>query len=155
MIIVGYYGVGKTTLCKNVATNIDLDCISADPSPVVVDAYADMIKSMNEDGYDVFIQSNEQLIRTLCKLGLREQILIVTPGYSLKEQWATKLCEQYDTSETSASLRSLLVSTSNYNAATADLLALAFELNVMVYCIINMDYKLEKIVNKYKEMISK
>lgn len=103
MIIIGYQGIGKSTLCGNNSSYIDLESgsfyyehddgvMSRDPSWYKV--YVNVAMDLSEQGYDVFVSSHEVVRKEL--LARNAPVCAVVPDVSLKSEWIAKLEERYN-----------------------------------------------------------
>lgn len=93
MIIVGYPGIGKTSLA-----NWHNDYLDVDSSSFIFDGvrprnwascYAKMVEDLSEQGYRVFVSSHKDVRDALKDIG--EVIFVVCPCLELKEEWRSKL----------------------------------------------------------------
>lgn len=104
MIIVGYQGIGKSTLA-----NKDLRYIDLESSNFFVDGkradnwyitYCKIAVSLSNQGYYVFMSSHQVVRDELNKIPYVEK-MIVCPSLELKDDWIKKLQIRYENSTTS------------------------------------------------------
>ena len=97
MIIVGYQGIGKSTLAGN------HKCIDLESSNFWVNGkraddwyipYCQIANHLSEQGYIVFTSSHEVVRKELEKS--EEAVWVVYPSRYLKDEWIEKLKERYD-----------------------------------------------------------
>lgn len=98
MIIIGYQGVGKSTLAKNNVEFIDLES-----SNFFVDGkrqdnwyiiYCSIAIHLSKQGKNVFVSSHEVVRRTL--EASDEKVVVVYPSIALKDEWIKKLEDRYN-----------------------------------------------------------
>lgn len=97
MIVIGYQGIGKSTL-----SNADTKCIDLESGNFRVDgkraddwykAYCKIANHLSEQGYTVFVSSHEVVRNELMKS--KEKVVIVCPSIGLKDKWIEKLENRY------------------------------------------------------------
>lgn len=114
MIIIGYPGVGKTTMmenCGNICREkgyksvIDLDSslfgISTDPfrrekNPYWAEVYCQVAEALSDQGHIVFVSSHGEVQEWLRKCTGR--VCVVCPDIDLKQEWLERLRQRYLTS---------------------------------------------------------
>lgn len=103
MIIVGYQGIGKTSLSKRKGGIIDLES-----SNFFVDGkraenwhkvYCNIAIHLAEQNYHVFVSSHEIVRKELNVRGYSDKA-IVYPSLKLKDAWIAKLQSRYEQSRT-------------------------------------------------------
>lgn len=99
MIIVGYQGIGKSTLAKNGNGYIDLESSNFFVDDVRPDnwyiPYCNIAINLSKQGYVVFVSSHKCVRNylTSCAQGIR--LVIICPSLRLKDQWIEKLENRY------------------------------------------------------------
>jgi len=110
MIIIGYPGIGKTTLAGLYYNNtyiiehtgykgiIDLEssCFHAIRGNFVFDMYCRVAEDLSRQGFVVFVSAHEDVQRELRKT--KEHVIVCYPALHLREEWIKKLRERYTTS---------------------------------------------------------
>lgn len=101
MIIIGYQGIGKSTLAgKN--NYIDLESGNFWHNGVRPDNwyvfYCQIAEHLSQQGYDVFVSSHE-VVRNRLKKYSKEPLYIVCPSIILKEEWIDKLKKRFESSK--------------------------------------------------------
>lgn len=85
MIICGFAGIGKSTLCKNKAMWIDLE---STPFEKDWDRYATVAMHMDKQGYNVMLSCHADLRKKLHEKGAR--YFVVLPFPSLKDEYLNR-----------------------------------------------------------------
>jgi tRNA uridine 5-carbamoylmethylation protein Kti12 len=114
MIIVGYQGVGKSTLAANDITVIDLESsnfwytidgkLLRDSTWFI--AYCNIAEHLSKQGYDVCVSSH-RCVRQQLKY-CTEHVVAVVPSITLKDEWIKKLKDRYDLTHKEKDLKALL-----------------------------------------------
>lgn len=101
MIIIGYPGIGKSTLAATDNRYIDLEssCFTVDGKKIDdwYVAYCQVAEHLSKQGYIVFVSSHADVVRYLSKVDL-EAVAIVYPSIKLRDQWVEKLRQRFDDS---------------------------------------------------------
>lgn len=104
MIIIGYPGIGKSTLAATDNRYIDLEssCFSVDGKKIDnwYVAYCQVAEHLSKQGYIVFVSSHAAVVDYLCRIhtSTDEPVAIVYPSIKLKDQWVEKLRQRFDDS---------------------------------------------------------
>lgn len=114
MIIIGYPGIGKSTLSKKDKKYVDLDSSlfwkheNGIPvkKPDWIFYYSKVAESLSQQGYIVFVCSRKE-VRDYLKTYTSEKICSIYPSVVLKDEWIKKLEERYNNSELDKDLRAL------------------------------------------------
>lgn len=101
MVIVGYQGIGKSTLAANKDNNfIDLESgnfwVDGKRDEKWYVPYCSIAASLSEQGFNVFVSSHEVVRKELAKYNVPK--LVICPSHNLKEQWIKKLKDRYEAS---------------------------------------------------------
>ena len=101
MIIIGYQGIGKSTLAGqenfiNLESSIFLHNSSCPDDWYVY--YCQIADSLSKQGYTVFVSSREAVRNRLRKYS-KEQLFIVCPSVDLKEEWIDRLKQRFETTK--------------------------------------------------------
>lgn len=144
MIIVGYQGIGKSTLAgKN-------NCIDLESGNFWVDGkraedwykpYCQIANHLSEQGYTVFTSSHEVVRKELEKS--KEKVFVVFPAINMKEQWIIKLKNRYRITGLEKDYKALANAEDRYKENIAELMMG----NLKFYEITDMDYDLKQIVD--------
>jgi ABC-type oligopeptide transport system ATPase subunit len=103
MIIVGYQGIGKSTLAKNSYKYIDLESgnfwIDGERHDDWYKAYCKIAAHLSKQGYTVFVSSHYVVREELRQYSVTEEIKCCFPDISLKDEWVKKLEDRYNESK--------------------------------------------------------
>ena len=144
MIIIGYQGIGKSTLAGK------HNCIDLESGNFWVDGkraedwykpYCQIANHLSEQGYTVFTSSHEVVRKELEKSN--EKVYVVCPSIELNEQWIAKLKNRYETTGLDKDFKALANAEDRYEDNINELV---FG-NFVTYEIEDMDYQLIDIVN--------
>lgn len=100
MIVIGYQGIGKSTL-----SNKDLRFVDLESGNFWVDGkraddwykpYCQIAEHLSQQGYIVFVSSHEVVRRQLSTS--TEQVICCAPIISLRDLWIKKLKDRYEAS---------------------------------------------------------
>ena len=98
MIVVGYQGIGKSTLAGRDHKYIDLESknlwIDGERADNWYKPYCKIAEHLSEQGYIVFVSSHE-VVRQYLVENSRELVVLVYPSIELKEAWIDKLEKRY------------------------------------------------------------
>ena len=98
MIVVGYQGIGKSTLAGRDHKYIDLESenfwIDGERADDWYKPYCKIAEHLSEQGYIVFVSSHE-VVRQYLVENSRELVVLVYPSIVLKEAWIDKLENRY------------------------------------------------------------
>lgn len=116
MIIVGYQGIGKSSLASSKTGYIDLES-----SNFFVDGkrdenwyipYCNIAQHLSEQGYHVFTSSHE-VVRNQLK-NSNETKVIVYPSLDLKDKWIDKLRLRYEVTKTDKNYKAYMNAVDRY-----------------------------------------
>lgn len=146
MIVIGYQGIGKSTLAGRECRFIDLESSLFYGENGRIDDwyvyYCKIAESLSSQGYVVFVSSHKQ-VRDYLRYS-DEKVVIICPDISLKEQWIDKLRERYDMYPSSKNLRAWQNAEKDYDKNISDLMC--DEIHVII--IKSMDYHLKTLIDK-------
>lgn len=98
MIVVGYQGIGKSTLAGRDHKYIDLESknfwIDGERADDWYKPYCKIAEHLSEQGYIVFVSSHE-VVRQYLVENSRELVVLVYPSIELKDVWIDKLEKRY------------------------------------------------------------
>lgn len=114
MIIIGYPGIGKSTLVKNQDNNDDYHYIDLENSrfwvqgeygrrrdPAWAEIYVKIAIDLESQGNDVFVSSHEEVRRALIKYASVEGgpcVISICPAIELRDDWLGKLEDRFNKS---------------------------------------------------------
>jgi ABC-type cobalamin transport system ATPase subunit len=147
MIVIGYQGIGKSTLAGKNHKYIDLESGSfwvdgkrADDWYIV---YCQIAEHLSRQGYTVFTSSHEVVRKTLRNSW--EHVVLAFPSIHLKEEWIEKLATRYAQTKLEKDYKALMNAKDRY---TENIMELNAECgNGVDYLTIqDMSYDLEKML---------
>lgn len=98
MIVVGYPGIGKSTLAGRDYKYIDLESenfwVDGERTEDWYKPYCKIAEHLSEQGYIVFVSSHE-VVRQYLVENSRELVVLVYPSIELKDAWIDKLEKRY------------------------------------------------------------
>ena len=101
MIIVGYQGIGKSTLASKDLRTIDLESsctkVNSIRYPGWADVYIHFAESLCQQGYDVCVSSHKQVQDLLAKPGSGISVVAIFPSIKIKNLWIEKLRIRWET----------------------------------------------------------
>lgn len=149
MIVVGYQGIGKSTLAGK-HNCIDLESgnfwVNGERSSDWYKAYCQIAIHLSEQGYTVFTSSH-QVVREQLE-NCTEKVVVIFPSLDLKEEWIKKLYCRWSETKLDKDFKALANAQDRYNENIAELMCG----NLATYEITSMDYSLEDIVNQLRDM---
>ena len=149
MIIVGYQGIGKSTLAGK------YNCIDLESSNFWVDGkrdekwyipYCQIANHLSEQGYTVFTSSHEVVRKELEKS--KEKVYVVYPAISLRGEWLDKLYERWQNTGLEKDYKAYMNAEDRYEANITELMTgglATFEITDMYYSLVKIIRKLNKI----------
>jgi hypothetical protein len=149
MIIVGYQGIGKSSLAGK------YNCIDLESGNFWVDGkraddwykpYCQIANHLSEQGYTVFTSSHEVVRKELEKS--KEKVYLIFPIIELKDEWIEKLRVRYQTTGLEKDFKALANAEDRYEENIREL----EKSNLMIYEILGMDYDLLGMINVIKEL---
>ena len=107
MIIIGYQGIGKSTLASSRTGYIDLEssCFFFEKEGMIIrdpdwyKMYCNVAMDLSKQGFNVFTSSHKQVRDYLMKNSKYQIVMAVVPSIDLKDQWIKKLEKRYRQSE--------------------------------------------------------
>lgn len=157
MIIVGFPGIGKTTLSRKMPTDV-IDLESSYFSKENLNwykAYCQAAECISYQGHFVFISSHIENLYYLHNNNIAN-VICIYPNINLKDKWISKLEERYEKSKLEKDLRALKTVQKFY---TTDILNFKnthnYDTKIGFFEITQMDYSLKNIVeNIHKAFVS-
>lgn len=143
MIVIGYQGIGKSTLAGRNNRFIDLESgnfwVDGKRADDWYKPYCQIAEHLSQQGYIVFISSHEVVRKQLENSS--EVVVVVYPSIELKDEWIDKLEERYAISKLEKDYKALMNAVDRYEENIKEL----SESNHK-YCkvtLTKMDYDLE------------
>lgn len=99
MIVIGYQGIGKSTLSQKNFRYIDLESSALYKGGVRLEnwhePYCMIAEWLSRQGYTVFVSSHKE-VRGYLNECCKEPFFAVVPSESLKDEWTDKLLKRYE-----------------------------------------------------------
>lgn len=143
MIVIGYQGIGKSTLAGRNNRFIDLESgnfwVDGKRADDWYKPYCNIAEHLSQQGYIVFTSSHEVVRKQLENSS--EIIVVCYPSIDLKDEWIDKLEERYATSKSEKDYKALMNAVDRYEENIKELSESNYR-----YCkvtLTKMDYDLE------------
>ena len=146
MIIIGYQGIGKSTLAKDSWKYIDLESgnfwINGERDEQWYKPYCNIANHLSAQGYTVFTSSHKEVRKELKNSS--EVVKIAFPALELKTDWLIKLTNRYNESMLVENYRALMNASLHYEDNIEDLMNEPFDKII----INNIDYNLRELIEE-------
>ena len=146
MIIIGYQGIGKSTLAKDSRKYIDLESgnfwVNGERDEQWYKPYCNIANHLSAQGYTVFTSSHKEIREEL--KNSNEIVKIVFPALELKTDWLIRLTNRYNESMLEKDYKALINASLYYEDNINDLMNEPFDKIV----INNIDYNLRELIEK-------
>ena len=148
MIIIGYQGIGKSTLANQNNKYIDLEsgnfwCNGIRPENWHI-YYCNIAEHLSKQGYNVFVSSHE-VVRKYLK-NSSETVICVYPSLFLADRWKEKLQQRYNNTGLEKDYKAWKNAEDNYLVNISELMMCGIP-----YIEINsMDYNLKELIERSK-----
>ena len=150
MIVIGYQGIGKSTICKDNPRYIDFESSAlkmfGQRMPNWELPYCQMAIWLSKQGYVVFTSSHKE-VREILK-GCDEYCIAIVPSLELREEWCAKLKRRYEESGLEKDNLAFLNADSRYKENIIEIM----DDIPNTFLIDNMDYSLKQIVDKCEKI---
>jgi len=147
MIVIGYQGIGKSTLARESKGFIDLESSTFYATGKRPDDwhcyYCKIAENLSEQGYVVFVSSHKS-VRDYFKRS-DEKAVIICPDVSLKGKWISKLHERFERCSTNKNLRAWKGAERYFDENISDLM----NDGIPVIVIPSMGYRLDSLIRNY------
>lgn len=146
MIIIGYQGIGKSTLAKDSLKYIDLESgnfwINGERDKQWYKPYCNIANHLSAQGYTVFTSCHKEVREELKNSS--EVVKIAFPALELKTDWLIRLKDRYNESMLEKDYKALMNASLYYETNINDLMNEPFDKIV----INNIDYNLRKLIEE-------
>ena len=146
MIIIGYQGIGKSTLAKDSLKYIDLESgnfwINGERDEQWYKPYCNIANHLSAQGYTVFTSSHKEVREELKNSS--EVVKIAFPSLELKTDWLIKLTNRYNESMLEKDYKALINASLHYEDNIEDLMNEPFDKII----INNIDYNLRELIEE-------
>lgn len=164
MIIVGYPGIGKSTICGANKGIIDLESSFFGSLPFWDIVYVSVAIDLATQGYDVLVSSHERVINTLAmydRKGIEVGVIFPDASEEMREKWTQKLRKRYEQSRENKDIpfavvkknyRALSRAEQYYQSDIQNLMSMDTGSDFHKYIIHDIDYDLESIIKEIKNV---
>lgn len=146
MIIIGYQGIGKSTLAKDSLKYIDLESgnfwINGERDEQWYKPYCNIANHLSAQGYTVFTSSHKEVREEL--KNSNEIVKIAFPSLELKTDWLIRLTNRYNESMLEKDYKALMNASLHYEDNIEDLMNEPFDKII----INNIDYNLRELIEE-------
>lgn len=146
MIIIGYQGIGKSTLAKDSWKYIDLESgnfwVNGERDEQWYKPYCNIANHLSAQGYTVFTSSHKEVREELKNSS--EVVKIAFPALKLKTDWLIRLTNRYNESMLEKDYKALINASLYYEDNINDLMNEPFDKII----INNIDYNLRELIEK-------
>ena len=154
MIIIGFPGIGKSTLACNNDKFVDLESsyfktLNNRNDDWVVE-YCKLAEFLSKNGNIVFISSHKAVRDYLAKIHISEPIVYIFPSERIKEQWVKKLEDRYMNSGLDKDYRAFIRARDYYDDDIRELYSDGIPYK---WVITNINYDLEEEIEKFIDYI--
>lgn len=159
MIVVGYYGLGKSSVCEKNPGFIDLESkyfrgddtwIGKDKEGL--DRYIWLIEDLNAQGKTVFVSSNLDVRKKIFKsdrINSYESVAYIYPSIDIKDQWLSRLYNRWKESALQKDWYAYKRATRSYEE---DISSISNDIGKSMYYLITKDninsFNLEDVVKR-------
>ena len=144
MIVIGYQGIGKSTLSNNDLRFIDLESgnfwVDGKRADDWYKPYCQIAEHLSKQGYIVFTSSHEVVRKQL--INSDEQVICCAPDLSLKDEWIQKLKDRYEASGLDKDYKAYMNAADRYAENITEIANSGFG----VLWLDSMDYELDTMV---------
>lgn len=146
MIIIGYQGIGKSTLAKDSWKYIDLESgnfwVNGERDEQWYKPYCNIANHLSAQGYTIFTSSHKEVREELKNSS--EVVKIAFPALELKTDWLIRLTNRYNESMLEKDYKALINASLCYEDNINDLMNEPFDKII----INNIDYNLRELIEK-------
>lgn len=149
MIVVGYQGIGKSTLAGKNHNYIDLESgnfwVDGKRADDWYKPYCQIAEHLSQQGYVVFTSSHEVVRKQF--LNSSEKVYAIVPSSQLKEKWLDKLRTLYQNTGLSKDFKALANAEDRYEENIKEII----NSGLKYWVIDQIDYNLEEIIEKLEK----
>lgn len=150
MIVIGYQGIGKSTICKDNPRYIDFESSALKMfgrrPPGWEMPYCQMAVSLSKQGYVVFTSSHKEVRKLLTESD--EYCVAIVPSVLLEKQWRAKLRTRYEESRLEKDRLAYLNAQDRYKENITEIMEDVED----TFVIDRIDYNLKRIVAKCEKI---
>lgn len=145
MIVIGYQGIGKSTLAGRDHMFIDLESsnfwVDGKRAADWYKPYCQIAEHLSQQGYIVFVSSHEVVRKQL--EGSGEYVVVCFPALKLKDAWIEKLEQRYEENHTEKNYKALMNAITCYEENIRDLMSIT---SMQKIPLTDMNYRLGDIL---------
>ena len=145
MILIGYQGIGNSTLALKENNFIDLESSNFFYKDKRIDNWyiysCNIAAHLSKQGFNVFVSSHE-VVRSRLKKYSKEKLYIICPSVELKKEWIDKLKERFKSSKLGKDYKAWMNAEDRYSENIKELI----ESGINCVLINSMDYNLKEII---------
>jgi len=149
MIIIGYQGIGKSTLSNENLKYVDLESgnfwVNGERSDNWYEPYCNIAEHLSQQGYTVFVSSHE-VVRKRLK-NSKERVLCCVPVTGLEDYWVNKLKDRFELTGLIKDQAAYMNAKECYKENVLDLMTCGFE----VFLIHDANYNLKEMIEEIEE----
>ena len=149
MIIIGYQGIGKSTLAQCNLNYVDLESsnfwIDGKRADDWYRPYCKIAEHLSRQGYRVFVSSHECVRNTL--KDSNEQVVCCVPAVSLKDQWIERLKKRYESDQSDKNYKAYMNAVDRYEDNIMEIEFSGFPVVILT----SMDYDLDAEIRRQYE----
>lgn len=148
MIVIGYQGIGKSSLSKVNNKYIDLESgnfwVNGKRADDWYIPYCNIAQDLSSQGHVVFTSSHDVVRKCFIEnLDRTEKVIVVAPSEELKEQWIEKLKQRYESTGLEKDYKAYMNAVDRYSENICELLSDSKSLDGSII-ITDMNYDLER-----------
>ena len=155
MIIIGFPGIGKSTLASNNDKLVDLESSYFKPpddgNEDWVIEYCKLAEFLSKNGSIVFVSSHKAVRDYIAKMRTDELVACLFPSERIREQWVKKLEDRYMNSGLDKDYRAFIRARDHYDDDVQDLYSddgVSYK-----WVITDINYDLEEEIEKFIDCI--
>ena len=159
MIVIGYQGIGKSSLSKVNNKYIDLESgnfwVNGKRAEDWYIPYCNIAQDLSSQGHIVFTSSHDVVRKCFIEnLDRTEKVIVVAPSKDLKEQWIEKLKQRYESTNLEKDYKAYMNAADRYSENISELLSDSISLDGNII-ITHMEYDLEGLIEVLEENFRK
>lgn len=155
MIVIGYQGIGKSTLAKTDRKYLDLESsnfwVDGKRDENWYKVYCKQAINFSRQGYIVFTSSHQVARDYFKEIKDQEMIIVVCPSFKLKNKWIKKLKDRYKESHLDKDYKAWKNAEDRYEENVLEL----HNDNFFVITISDIKYNLEELLRYFVELDAK
>lgn len=147
MIVIGYQGIGKSTLAQKDFRYVDLESSALRQGDVRwhnwYEPYCMIAEWLSRQGYTVFVSSHKE-VRDYLNEFCKEPFCAVVPSEILKNEWTDKLRKRYEQFPTGKNYRAYMNAVDRYTENVREIKNDVADVREIT----SMNYELDRLIDK-------